>query len=255
LLYAAPPVLRVCADPNNLPYSNQQEQGFENRLASLIAHDLDAKLEYTWFSERKSFLKNSLQAGKCDAVMGVPAALDFIDTTRPYYRSTYVFVSRKDRNLGITSLNDDRLDKLRIGIHVTDEGYTPPAQALTRRGLTANLVGYSLFGQYGEPNPPARLVEAVAGGNVDVAIVWGPFGGYFAKQSPAPLEVKPVSPPMYLAVPFTYDMSIGVRKGDDALRGQLNRVLDRECTTVRGLLASYGVPLVEEGPSECEPSR
>ncbi len=180
------PALRVCADPNNLPFSNEAREGFENRLAAMVARDLGAKLEYTWWSQRKSFIKNSLDAGRCDVLMGIPAALDSIEVTKPYYRSTYVFVSRQDRALRVCSLDDARFEKWRIGIHVVGDDYAPPAVALARRGLAANLVGYSLFGSYGEANPPAKLVDAVERGDVDVAIVWGPFAGYFAKARSEP---------------------------------------------------------------------
>lgn len=117
VLAANPPVLRVCADPNNLPFSNRQEQGFENKLAELFAAQLGAKLEYTWWTEREAFLKNALEAGRCDLVVGLPASLPSVATTRPYYQSTYVFVSRHDRNLHITSLNDARFSKRRVGVH------------------------------------------------------------------------------------------------------------------------------------------
>ncbi|MFN7995189.1 MAG: substrate-binding domain-containing protein [Bryobacteraceae bacterium] len=250
-----PRVLRVCADPNNLPYSNSRGEGFENRLAEMMAKDLGARLEYTWWAERRSFLKHSLSVGKCDAVMGVPAALESVETTDPYYRSTYVFVSRKDRDLHITSLSDPRFAGWKIGIHVVDDDYAPPAHALARRGLSANLAGYSLFGKQGEENPPARLVEAVEYGTVDVAIVWGPFAGYFGKSASTPLEITDVSPSMYLAVPFTYDMSAAVRNGDDTLRDELNRALKRECAAIKVLLNEYGVPLIGRGEKgECASS-
>lgn len=254
LLCAGDRVLRVCADPNNLPYSNQRGEGFENRLAELAARDLGATLEYVWWSQRKSFLRDSLNAGKCDAVLGVPATLDSVEVTRPYYRSTYVFLTRADRQLQLTALSDPRLEQCRIGIHVVDNDYAPPAQALARRGLGSNLSGYSLFGKYGEENPPARLVEAVAHGDVDVAVIWGPFAGYFAKQSDVPLQVTAVSPAAYMGVPFTYSIAAAVRKGDDTLRDALNGVLVRECTAVRALLEHYGVPLVEE-EGKCAPSQ
>ena len=195
-------VLRVCADPNNLPFSNQAEQGFENRVAEVLARRLGATLEYTWWSERKGFIKNSLDAYRCDVVIGVPADLESVLTTKPYYRSTYVFASRKDRDLKLSSLSDPRLANWRIGMHIVGDDYAPPAQALARRGLSANLVGYSLFGPYGEPDPPSKLVTAVARGDIDVAIIWGPFAGYFAKQESVALDITPVSPEMFMAIPF-----------------------------------------------------
>ena len=147
-------VLRVCADPNNLPFSNQAGEGLENRLAELVAAHLEAELQYVWWAERKSFLRNSLQAGLCDVVMGVPSTLDSVSVTRPYYQSTYVFVERTDRHLKIASLNDPRLEQLKIGIHIVGDDYAPPAHLLARRGLASQLAGYSLYGPLGEPNPP-----------------------------------------------------------------------------------------------------
>lgn len=237
-------VLRVCADPNNMPFSNERGEGFENKLAEMIAGTLGARLEYTWWSERKSFIRNSLDQGRCDVVLGVPSTLDSITATRPYYRSTYVFVSRRDRNLNITSLDDPRLSNWRIGIHVVGDDYAPPAYALARRGITSNIVGFSLFGEFGEPNPPARLIDAVARGDLDVGIVWGPFAGYFAKSAKASLDVVPVSPAVFLAVPFTYDISVGVRKGNDALKTELDGAVENDSAAIQQVLLQYGVPQV-----------
>ena len=238
------PVLRICADPNNLPFSNEHGQGFENKLAELMAAGMGAKLEYTWWSQRKSFIKNTLDAGRCDVLMGVPTSLDSVEATKPYYRSTYVFVSRHDRNLRITSLDDPRFEQWRVGVHVVDDNLAPPAAALARRGITANVTGFSLFGAYGEANPPRKLIDAVANGTIDVAIVWGPFAGYFAKQEPVELDIVPVSPAMFLAVPFTFDVSAGVRKGDVGLKNQVNSVLEAQAPQIREILAEYGVPQV-----------
>jgi mxaJ protein len=253
-LMAAPAPLRVCADPNNLPFSNEQQQGFENRIALLLARDLGAKVEFVWWSERKSLVKNTLDENRCDVLMGVPPTLDTVAVTRPYYRSTYVFVSRQDRDLHLASLDDPRLEKWRIGIHVVGDDYAPPAIALGRRGLAANVTGYSLFGAYGEPNPPARLIDAVASGKIDLAIVWGPFAGYFAQHSQAALTVTPVSPSSYLAVPFVYDVAIGVRKTDDSLRSRLDTALQRNCAGVRAILDEFAVPQApgEKGKQSCD---
>jgi mxaJ protein len=248
-------VLRVCADPNNLPFSNEAGTGFENKLASIVAQDLKADVAYTWWSERKSFVKNSLLAGKCDLILGIPSTLNAVLVTQPYYRSTYVFLSRADRALKISSLADDRLDKLRIGIHVVGDDYAPPAHALAQRGLAANLVGFSLFGEFGEPNPPAKLISAVSRGDVDVAILWGPFAGYFAKQSRTALDLKPVTPPMWMGIPFTYDISMAVRPDDFPLRAELDAAIARHCPAIRALLAEYGVPTVPEDGPKCDGSQ
>ncbi len=243
-LAANQPVLRVCADPNNLPFSNQQEQGFENKLAEIFALQLGARLEYTWWSERKSFLKDSLEAGRCDLVMGLPASLTSVTTTKPYYQSTYVFVSRHDRNLHITSLDDPRLSDWRVGVHVVGDDYAPPAAALARRGITANVIGFSLFGSYGEISPARKLVDAVARGQIDLAIVWGPFAGYFAKQEKVALDIVPVSPSTFLAIPFTYQIAAGVRRGDSALLAQIDHAIANDSAEIRRILDQYGIPQV-----------
>ncbi len=242
---AAQPVLRVCADPNNLPFSNQQEQGFENEVAELLAAQLDMRLEYTWWAERKSFLKNSLESGRCDVVIGVPSSLTHVMATKPYYRSTYVFVSRHDRNLQITSLNDPRFAHWRIGVHVVGDDYAPPAAALARSGVNANIVGFSLFGKFGDQNPPRKIVSAVANRDIDVAIVWGPFAGYFGKQESVALDIVPVSPATFLGIPFTYDISAAVRNGNDNLREQLDNALQSDTAAIQQILAEYGVPQVQ----------
>jgi mxaJ protein len=241
--------LKVCADPNNLPYSNHSRQGFENRLAEMLARDLNLKLQYVWWPQRKNFIENSLNAGRCDAVMGVPATIDSAAVTTPYYRSTYLVVSRRGRTPAISSLNDERLATLRIGIHVVDNDYAPPAQLLASRGLSANLVGFSLFGKKDEPNPPARLVDAVTRGQIDIAIVWGPLAGYFATDQS--LELAPVTPARFRATPFIYEIAIAVRKNHEALRTRINDSLTRQCPAIQKLLAEFRVPQVSGGQPPC----
>ena len=192
---AARGTLRVCADPNNLPYSNQRGEGFENRLAQLVADDLHLRLEYTWWAQRRGFVRNTLRAGRCDVIMGVPTGFDPVLVTRPYYRSTYTFVTRRT-GPHIASFDDPALRRLRVGVQIVgdESANSPPVAALTRRGIVENVTGYTVLGDYREPNPPSRIVRAVADGQVDVAIVWGPLAGYFAKRSSVPLRVEPVSP-------------------------------------------------------------
>lgn len=237
-------VLRVCSDPNNLPFSNEREEGFENRIAEMIARDLGARLEYTWFAQRRGFVRNTLRAGKCDVIMGVPSGFELTATTRPYYRSTYVFLTREDRELDIRSLDDPALRRLGIGVHVIGDDYSnpPPMHALSRRNIIRNVAGYSIFGDYSQPNPPARLVEAVAQGEVDVAIVWGPFAGFFAKQQPASLRIAPVTPETDGPLPFVFDIAMGVRRGEDGFRQELQGVLDRRGSDIGRILDEYGVP-------------
>lgn len=238
--------LRVCADPNNLPFSNQRREGFENRLADLIAGELGDTVRYTWQPQRRGFLRNTLNTHACDVVMGMPLGSDHVLTTRPYYRSSYVFVSRKDRHLRVRSLDDPVLRKLRIGVQLVGDDYanTPPVHALSRRGIVKNLVGYSVLGDYAQENPPARIIDAVIARDVDVAVAWGPLAGYFAKKSPVPLELVPVAPEVDPpGLRFAFDISLAVREGDVALKQLLQTVLDRKQSTIDSILRNYGIPV------------
>jgi len=237
-------VLRVCADPNNMPFSNQKQEGFENRIASLIARDLGVPVQYTWWPERRGFVRNTLKARTCDVVMQVPAGYELTEHTAPYYRSTYVFVTRADRHLAIKSFDDPALRHLRIGIHMMGDDYanSPAASALARRGLAGQIVPFMIYGDYSLPDPPAGIIRAVARDSIDVAVAWGPLAGYFAKRSPVRLVLTPVTPP---SREFAYSMAMGVRHGDSTTRAVLDSELARRRTDIRRILEDYGVPLVE----------
>ncbi|MEA2723256.1 MAG: mxaJ protein, partial [Gemmatimonadales bacterium] len=239
--------LKVCADPNNLPFSNQRLEGMENRLAELIAGEMNAAVTYVWWAQRRGFFRNTLEAGRCDVVLGVPSNLPSVLTTRPYYRSSYVFLTRRDRRLEIESFDDPRLARLRIGVQLVGDGAnTPPMDALARRGLARNLVGYTVFGDYAKPNPPARIVEAVARGEVDIAVVWGPLAGFFAARSPVPLVIRLVPEPAGPGeVSSAFSISLGVRKGDEARRAALDSILQRRRVEIGRILDEYEVPRVE----------
>jgi mxaJ protein len=240
---------RVCADPNNLPFSNQQQQGFENKIAGLFARELGSQVTYTWWPQRRGFIRNTLNAGVCDIVMGVPSSYDPVLTTQPYYRSTYVFVYPKKVGYQIASLDDPILRQLRIGVHLIGDDYanSPPAHALSVKGIVNNVVGYSVFGDYAEDSPPGKLIKAVASGEVDMAIVWGPIAGYFAQKQEVPLALVPVpSSAGSPSLPFVYDISMGVRREDKDLRAKLDEVLKRKASEVRKILEEYGVPLVQD---------
>ena len=178
----APAPLRVCADPNNLPFSDAHGGGFENKIVELMARDLGQTVHYTWWAQRRGFVRNTLKADSCDLWPGVAAGLETLaTTTRPYYRSSYVFVSRADRHLDIRSFDDPRLRALKIGVQMVgnDAQNTPPTHALARRGIIGNVRGFMLYGDYTQPSPPAAIVDAVARGDVDVAVVWGAAGRLF----------------------------------------------------------------------------
>jgi quinoprotein dehydrogenase-associated probable ABC transporter substrate-binding protein len=238
------PLLRIAADPNNLPFSNERLEGFENKIASIIANEMGADIQYIWHAQRRGFFRETLKEGRCDLVMSVPAGFDMALTTRPYYRSSYVFVYPRGKELSLSSLDDPRLRSERVGIQlVGNDGVdTPPAHALARRGIVTNVVGFTLYGDYREENPPARIVESVAKGDVDIAVVWGPLAGYFAKKSSVPLEIVPVTPASDPPLRYAFNIAMGVRKQDKALRARLNEILDRKQHEIDAILADYGVP-------------
>jgi len=243
----ATPELTVCADPNNLPFSNQAEEGFENRIASLIARDMGAKLTYVWWAQRRGYARNTLDEAKCDMWPGVAVGVDRIATSRPYYRSTYVFVTRKNASLKGLTLDDLRLRSLKIAVQMigNDATNTPPAHALSRRGIVDNVRGYMLYGNYETPNPPAAIIDSVAKGDVDVALVWGPLAGYFAAHSPVPLRLERVTPVLDDATwSMTYGISVGVNRRNLQLLAEVQRTLDQERPAIDAILADYAVPIV-----------
>jgi mxaJ protein len=240
-------VLRISIDPNNLPFSNEKGEGFENKIVELVARDLHATIEYHWRAQRRGFFRESLKANECDLVMGVPVAFERAEPTRAYYRSTYVFVSRADRQIDLKSFDDPKLHDLKIGLQMVGDDYdnTPPAQALANRGITKNLVGYTLYGDYQMPNPPERIMRALAAGEVDVAIIWGPLAGYFATRESGPLVVTPVAPEADAdGMPYTFSIAMGARKGDVRLRDEVNGVIERRQAEINAILTEYGVPLL-----------
>ena len=240
--------LRVCADPNNLPFTNAKGEGFENRIAALLARDLGSRVEYTWFAQRRGFLRNTLTAQKCDVVMGLPVDSDAAWTTKPYYRSTYVFVTRRSRNLHVRSFDDPQLRSLRVGVElVGDDGAnTPPAHALSRRGIVGNVVGFSVYGDYRTNSPPSAIIAAVARGDVDIAAAWGPMAGYFAARQPVALDVVPVQPQVDgRFLPQTFSIAMATRRRDNARHQQLERFIDRRRHDIDAILAEYHVPRVD----------
>lgn len=237
---------RVCADPNNMPFSNAAGEGFENKLAELIADDLGEEVQYTWHAQRRGFVRETLKAGKCDVIMGVPE-MDMVLRTRPYYRSGYVFVSRADRGYAFDSILAPELRNLTIGAHlIGDDGAnTPPIHALAERGIVDNVRGYMIYGDYRQDSPPMRLLDDVVAGKVDVAAVWGPLGGYYASRSEVPLRVVAIADSyQFLPLMFEYSISIGLRKDEQALKYRLNAILENERDAIRQILESYRVPML-----------
>jgi mxaJ protein len=238
-----PGVIRVCADPDNMPLSNQKGEGFEQKIAELVAKEWKAKIEYAWWPVRRGFFARALNGRYCDVAIEAPADFDMAAVTKPYYRSGYVFVTRKDSGLDIKSLADPRLKKLRIGVNIlnSDAENTPPAMALSRYGVVGNLTGFPTF--YTDTVRPEDIVTAVAKKEIDVGIVWGPLAGYFAKQSRVPLTLQPLAERDSLTdFPFRFSIGMGVRRRDKALRDSLQTVLDRKKPEIQAILKEYGIP-------------
>jgi quinoprotein dehydrogenase-associated probable ABC transporter substrate-binding protein len=237
-LLAIPPAwaseLRVCAEPDNLPYSHADESGFENRIARVLAAELNATLRYTWFLQRRAFVRKT--AGLCEVFIGVPSDFERLATTRPYYRSTYVFVHRKD--IAAPSFDGD-LKSLRIGVQLpgNDLAATPPGHALARRGAIDNVTGFPV---YGERPAAERIVDAIARGELDAAVVWGPAAAHFAHRRE--LLVQPASPPPGLEVPFDFAIAVGIRRGNHELRDALDGALERRKRDIDAILDEYRVP-------------
>lgn len=239
------PALRVCADPNNLPFSNRQQEGFENRLAELIAAELGVRLEYTWMPQRRGFIRRTLGAGKCDLVLGVPADYDEVLTSTPYYRSMYVFVQRSGEGAAIASFDDPALRDMKIGLHaIGDDGANPPAvYALAKRGIVQNIRGYKMWDVDTVTAPAGRIIDAVANGEIDLAIVWGPFN-YFAARQKIALRMTPVTQPGDKPFfPFSYDIAMGMRKNDHARKANIDSIVERRSTAIATILQAYRIPV------------
>jgi mxaJ protein len=236
----------VCADPNNLPFSNSAGEGFENKIASLLGRELGLPVEYTWVPQARGFVRKTLNAGACDVIMGVPSDYGPLRTTKPYYRSSYSLVYRADATFRIASLDASVLRDVRIGLQVIGDDYynTPPAQALAARGIVDNITGFPIFGNYALPNPEARIIDAVSSRQIDVAIAWGPLAGYFAARAPVALTVVALPALQDSAGgPVAFDIAVGVRRTSTVLADLLDQLLEKRRVEIATILAEYHVPL------------
>ncbi len=244
---ASKPVLTVCADPQNLPYTDDHLPGFESRIADLLANDLHAELKYAWERSYRGFIKRTLFAGVCDVMIDVPTALPGVAVTKPYYAASYVAVMRAADHRHFTSFDDAWLKDARIGIQLIgkDNTATPPTMALARRNITQHITGYALRTSSPVPNPQGLIIDAVADGTIDIAFVYGPIAGYFAKLHEGVLRLDnitddPKNPDLQLVFP----MSMGVRRTDTALRDRLQEAIDRHRAGIAAILSDYGIPTV-----------
>lgn len=251
---AAPNVLRVCQDPNNMPFSNRDLQGFENKIAALLAADLGWQIAYTWYPQRMGFIRNTLRARepdsqqyKCDLVTGVPSGFDMGATTQPYYRSTYAMAYVKGKGLdGVQTLDDllklapERRATLRLGVF----GGSPVTDWLLEHELIDRMVPYQP--QSGDPAEyPGEMVEKdLAKGAIDIAFIWGPIAGYFASHAPAASIVAiPLAPQP--GMQFEFDIAMATRFGEAAYKQKIDEAIARNRSQINAILAQYGVPLLD----------
>ena len=233
-----PTEFKVCADPDNMPYSNSKQEGFEDKIAAVLAQELGKKLSFQYAYYRQGFLRNTLNANRCDYVMSTTSDNDSMRTSVPYYRSGFVFVYRKSSGYNITDWDAPDLRKGIIGI----VGQSPPTRPLADHNLMENARPYRL--QRDLNFPPSQLIDDLVKGDIDVAIVWGPIAGYFAKQAAIPLVVVPI--PEYedknVKGKENWNISIGVRNKDKARAEELNKAIENRQADIDKILDQYGVP-------------
>lgn len=233
-----PNEFKVCSDGDNMPFSDSKQEGFENKIAELIAKDLGKKISYQFWIDRFGYIRNTLNARRCDVIMGTVSDNDMVLTSKPYYRSGYVFVYRKDSGYNIKDWDSPDLHKATIGV----VGQTPPTRPLADKGLLGNSRPYRIMRDLNLP--PSFMIDDLVKGDIDVAVVWGPIGGYYAKQAKIPLVVVPA--PEYENTNVhgkeNWNISVAVRKKDKERMAMIQEVLDRRKTDILKILDEYGIP-------------
>jgi quinoprotein dehydrogenase-associated probable ABC transporter substrate-binding protein len=237
-----PKVLRVCADPNNMPFSTDKSEGFENKLAELLAEKLGKGLSYSWYPQATGFVRNTLAAHKCDVIMGIPQGDDLVQVTNPYYRTAYALVFKQGHGLeSVDTLGDPRLKGKRIGVVAG----TPPGNNMAANGLMANAKPYPLVIDTRVDSSAAAMMRDLAAGDIDAGVLWGPMAGYYARQSTPAVTVVPLV--KETAGPrLAYRIAMGVRYTDQEWKRQLNRTIQDNQPAISRLLLSFGVPLLGE---------
>ncbi len=236
-----PKVLRVCADPSDLPFSNQKGEGFENKIAELLGQKLGKPVSYTWFPQVIGFIRNTLGSYRCDVIIGVPEGYDLAQNTNAYYGTAYALIYKPGTELdGVDTLEDPRLRDKRIGIVAG----TPPATLMAVDGLMPKAHPYPLTVDTRQDSSPKAMMNDLVAGNIDAGVLWGPFAGYFAKQAPAKITVVPLLKEQG-DLPMMFRMTMGVRQSDQAWKRQLNRLIADNQDAITHILLDYGVPLFD----------
>jgi quinoprotein dehydrogenase-associated probable ABC transporter substrate-binding protein len=234
--------LRVCSDPANLPFSNDKGEGFENRIAEMVAADLKLPVEYTWFPQAIGFIRQTLFAKRCDVVMGYAQGDDLVLNTNHYYRSTYALVLRKGAGLdGVDNLEDPRLRGKRIGVIAG----TPPTTAMALLGLIEHAKPYPLMVDRRYESPAERMIEDIQSSDIDAGVLWGPIAGYFAPKANGDLKVVPLLKDA-AGQRMAYRITFGVRPLEDEWKRQLNGLIAKRQGDIDAVLLQFGVPLLDE---------
>jgi quinoprotein dehydrogenase-associated probable ABC transporter substrate-binding protein len=237
-----PNVLRVCADPGNLPFSNEKQEGFENKIAELFAKKLGKTLAYTWFPQATGFVRNTLGTHQCDVIIGYAQGDDLVQNTNPYYRTAYALVFKPGSGLdGVDTLSDPRLKDKRIGIVAG----TPPANHMVVNGLMARAKPYPLMVDTRVDSSSRDMIRDLGSGEIDAGVLWGPMAGYFAKQMQPPGVVVPLVKET-TGPRLAYHITMGVRPSDQEWKRTLNRMIRENLQATNEILLSYGVPLLDE---------
>ena len=230
--------LRICADPDNPPYSVRDGSGFDNRIGALLAQQLGREPVFVWARERRGFIREQFNKNACDVLMGVPVGISSVLASTPYYRSTYVFVTRARDRLQLASFSDPHLNHRRIGLQIMEEDLSPPSLPLIRSGHAGQLVGFESFGSHS-----TDILRAVADRKIDVAVVWGPLAGSYAERR-GNLRFTPVAPQIDAGIPFTFSLAVGVHKGDSRLQDEMSHAIRARQKSINAILTSYHVPLL-----------
>lgn len=235
-------ILRVCSDPANLPFSNEARQGFENRIADLIADELKLPLEYTWFPQATGFVRQTLFARRCDLIIGFAQGDDLVLNTNHYYRSSYVLIHRRGQGLDdVDALADERLKAKRIGIVAG----TPPGNVMAMLGLMQKAKPYPLTVDRRFESPAELMIADIRSGEIDAGILWGPIGGYFASRGGETLTVTPLLKET-IGPRMAYRITFGVRNQEDDWKRRLNELIARRQGDIDAILLGFGVPLLDE---------
>lgn len=236
-------VLRVCADPANMPFSNQKEEGFENKIAEIIGNELGVPVEYTWFPQATGFTRNTLLAKRCDVIIGTGQGDELVLNTNAFYHSAYALVYKPGTGLdGVDSIFDPRLKDKRIGVV---QG-TPSATLVAKAGLMAKARPYRLMVDRRFDDPSAEMVRDIRSGEIDAGVMWGPIAGYYASRNGEKLAVVPLTKDAGKAGRIDFRITMGVRQGDDLWKRQLNDILRKRQADIERVLLEYGVPLLDE---------